>query len=161
MKGDGQGLVGGDDGFMELVFAVVARFKDHFTQVLDDVGLSAPQAHALFNLGEPISQRELAHRLGYDASNVTGIVDRLEERGMVERCVDPADRRVKNLVLTLEGRAALDQLWARVTAGNPFAAALTQAECATMRSLLAKVAGDSAFPGFPLGASWHRKGAGI
>ena len=47
---------------------------------------------------------ELAEHLYCDASNVTGIVDRLEGRGLVERKPDPNDRRVKRLVLTPQGQ---------------------------------------------------------
>jgi DNA-binding MarR family transcriptional regulator len=47
--------------------------------------------------------RRVACALHCDNSNVTGIVDRLEDRGLVERRVDPADRRIKRLVLTAPG----------------------------------------------------------
>jgi DNA-binding MarR family transcriptional regulator len=60
---------------------------------------------ALRELNDPLPMRELAQRLCCDASNVTGIVDRLEARELVERRVAPDDRRVKHLVLTEEGRA--------------------------------------------------------
>ena len=152
-----------DEEFMELVFAVLGRFKEHFMDVLDHAGLTAPQAHALFNLSQPVSQRELARYLGYDPSNITGIVDGLEQRGLVERCVDPADRRVKHLVLTDKGRAVMEDLWQRVIAGNPFAQVLTPEEIATIRPLLAKVAGDSVspVPAWRAGSSGSRKGAFI
>jgi DNA-binding MarR family transcriptional regulator len=161
MKGDHQGSLGGDEGFMELVFAVMGRFKEHFMHALDEVGLSPPQAHALFNLSqpEPLSQRELAKLLGYDASNITGIVDRLEERGLLDRCIDPADRRVKHLVLTDEGRAVMEKLWQFIIAGNPFAEALTPSEIAAIRPLLAKVAGDSVYlPAWRVEAAGPRRG---
>ena len=57
----------------------------------------------LANLRSPAPMRELAAWLACDASNVTGIVDGLERRGLVTRRPDPADRRVKHLVLTPEG----------------------------------------------------------
>jgi DNA-binding MarR family transcriptional regulator len=165
MKGDHQGTMGDDEEFMELVFTVMGRIKDHFMQALDEVSLSPPQAHALFNLSQPqpVSQRELAKRLGYDASNITGIVDRLEERGLVERCVDPADRRVKHLVLTDDVRARVEKVWQQITAGNPFAEALTADEIVTIRPLLAKVAGDtvSPIPGWRDETRGSRRGAFI
>jgi DNA-binding MarR family transcriptional regulator len=46
---------------------------------------------------------ELAEALACDASNVTGLVDRLEARGLVERRAAPGDRRVRTLVLTPDG----------------------------------------------------------
>ena len=47
--------------------------------------------------------REVAETLACDSSNLTGITDRLEERGLVRRSADEKDRRVKLLVLTEEG----------------------------------------------------------
>jgi DNA-binding MarR family transcriptional regulator len=49
--------------------------------------------------------RQLAARLRCDASHVTGIVDGLERRGLVERWPAPDDRRVKHLMPTEEGGA--------------------------------------------------------
>ena len=57
----------------------------------------------------------LAGALHCDTSNVTGIVDRLEDRGLVERRVDPRDRRVKRLVLTEEGEALRELLAVRLS----------------------------------------------
>src|ERR671931_302111 len=72
---------------------------------LAEVGLSFSQAHALRLLDpeQPLPMSALADRLFCDASNVTGIADRLESRGLVERRSAEADRRVKALTLTPEG----------------------------------------------------------
>jgi DNA-binding MarR family transcriptional regulator len=69
--------------------------------------LSPMQVFALRHLepGKPQPMSALAGFLACDASNVTGIVDRLESRGLVERRVDPNDRRVKQLVVTTTGEA--------------------------------------------------------
>jgi DNA-binding MarR family transcriptional regulator len=80
--------------------------------------LSPPLVMALKHLDEPMPMREMAARLMCDASNVTGVADRLEERGLVERRVDPADRRVKMLARTARG----DQVVAEM--GRGFAADL-------------------------------------
>lgn len=48
---------------------------------------------------------ELAERLGCDKTNVTGMVDRLVRRGLVERYPDQSDRRVSRLRLTKDGEA--------------------------------------------------------
>ena len=70
---------------------------------LAQLGLGFAQAHALRMLDpdEPIAMSALAERLFCDASNVTGLVDRLEARGLVERGSAANDRRVKALTLTL------------------------------------------------------------
>jgi DNA-binding MarR family transcriptional regulator len=52
----------------------------------------------------PVPMRELANALACDNSNVTGIIDRLEDRGLVERRAAPQDRRVKMLVVTPAGQ---------------------------------------------------------
>ena len=54
--------------------------------------------------------RKLAQKLKCEPSNVTGIVDRLEARGLVERRPDPADRRVKLAAATDEGRRMAEGL---------------------------------------------------
>ena len=59
---------------------------------LAELGLTLRQAHALRLLDpeEPMPMSALAERLFCDASNVTGIADRLEARGLVEREAWPA-----------------------------------------------------------------------
>lgn len=138
---------------LELVFGVMGRFKEHFMEAVKDLNLTPPQAHALRFLAQPVSQRELATCLGYDASNITGIVDRLEERGLVERQTDPDDRRVKQLLITPEGRAALERLRLNLVADNPLVANLDAAERRVFRDLLRKLVGaETSGPGWMIGA---------
>ena len=47
----------------------------------------------------------IAEALACDASNVTGIVDRLESRGLIARATGADDRRVKTITLTAHGRS--------------------------------------------------------
>ena len=67
--------------------------------------LSPAQWHVLHLIQpeEPVSMGRLAETLGCDASNVTGLIDRLEARGLVERRAAAGDRRVKALHLTPAG----------------------------------------------------------
>jgi DNA-binding MarR family transcriptional regulator len=58
-----------------------------------------------------LSQRELSDHLVVDRSNVTGLLDRMEKAGWVQRTDHPSDRRVYRVVLTPAGRA----LWKQVT----------------------------------------------
>jgi DNA-binding MarR family transcriptional regulator len=91
------------------VFAAIggAYFRD-FAAVAARHGLTSVQAKALSAvMREPLPMRGLAELLACDASNVTGIVDRLEGRGLIRREVSPADRRVKNVVATEAGRQAV------------------------------------------------------
>ena len=71
------------------LLGVVHAMKTHVTALAATFDLTPSQLAALSHLDEPRSQRELAECLHFDASNVTDIVDRLEERGLVVRTVDP------------------------------------------------------------------------
>lgn len=79
--------------------------------------LSAAQCHVLHRMepGEPIAMGKLAEALACDASNVTGLVDRLESRGLVRRHVDASDRRVKVLELTPAGTRLRSTVIQRMT----------------------------------------------
>jgi DNA-binding MarR family transcriptional regulator len=54
--------------------------------------------------------------LACDASNVTGIINRLEKRGLVRREASESDRRVTNLVITPEGERVTDTIRAKMRA---------------------------------------------
>lgn len=86
-----------------------------------DEGLTPPQAISLMRLNPdaPPSLGDLARHMHCDASYATALADRLEERGFVERRVRPADRRVRELVLTAEGLAAQRRLRAAFTTPPP------------------------------------------
>lgn len=74
-------------------------------EFLRDFDLTQAQAQLLLQLDpeHPVPMSELATTLGCDASNVTGLVDRLEERGLIERRSAQADRRVKMVAVTAPG----------------------------------------------------------
>jgi DNA-binding MarR family transcriptional regulator len=81
--------------------------------------LSPIQCHVLHVLepGRPLPMNRLADTLSCDASNVTGLVDRLESRGLVRREPSPGDRRVKVLQLTPTGARLRAQLLRQMTGG--------------------------------------------
>lgn len=81
-------------------------------------GLSPAQCHVLHLIepGRPLPMRKLAQTLSCDASNVTGLVDRLEERGLVARRPSSEDRRVKELRLTPAGERLRASLLRRMAA---------------------------------------------
>ncbi|GAA1257929.1 MarR family transcriptional regulator [Kitasatospora nipponensis] len=92
---------------MEAVAAVSAAYFLDFAAASGRHGLSSSQAKALGVVTEPVPMRALAGRLGCDASNVTGIVDRLEGLGFARREAAAADRRVKIVTITEPGREVL------------------------------------------------------
>ena len=107
---------------------------------LAELGLGFAQAHALRMLDpdEPIAMSTLAERLFCDASNVTGLVDRLEARGLVERRSAENDRRVKALTLTPAGVALRDQVLAVMSEPPEAIAALAAADQRALRDILAR-----------------------
>jgi DNA-binding MarR family transcriptional regulator len=83
-----------------------------------ELQLSPAQCHVLHLIEpeRPIPMGQLAETLACDASNVTGLVDRLEARGLVLRRPSAGDRRVKVLVLTPTGSRLRALLLDRMTA---------------------------------------------
>ncbi len=83
----------------EVVVAVAARHD-----------LTAQQVGLLRLLEEPVSMRAFAEELACDPSNVTGLVDRVERLGLVDRIPAAADRRIRMLTLTAKGRTLRDRI---------------------------------------------------
>ena len=94
--------------------------------------------------GEPISQREVAERTGIDASDVVDLVDRLERAGFLRRERDDRDRRRHALVLTANGRTAVDRFVAVSRAVDAdVLAPLERVEREQLAALLARVVADA------------------
>src|SRR5512140_427585 len=97
------------DGEACRAWQLLVRFfflqRRHLPSAADPAGLSSVQCHVLHLLepGRPMPMSRLAEALACDASNVTGLVDRLESRGLVRRHASSGDRRVKVLDLTAAG----------------------------------------------------------
>ena len=95
---------------------------------------------ALWRLEQPPRRpASLAEQLGLDPSNITGVVDRLEARGLIDRQPHPEDRRVKLLVLTDAGRAVQGRIDERLFATLTIFDELTSAERRQLVTLLAKL----------------------
>src|SRR2546430_4992988 len=110
-----------DQAWALLLQVAFERVHAHFAAVVAELDLAPVQAKALHELNAepPISMRELAARLRSDPSNVTGLIDRLEARGLVERRPDSNDRRIKGLALTSAGAQMGDGLFVSVVLGLP------------------------------------------
>jgi MarR family transcriptional regulator, organic hydroperoxide resistance regulator len=124
-----------------LVELSMSHMRKRFITIVTELELSPPQAHALKVLrpGNPIAMRELADGLHCDPSNITGIVDRLEARGLVERRAAPGDRRIKTLVLTGGGVRLRGLLLDRLSEPPPAIAALSADEQRLFRDLLRRI----------------------
>ena len=115
----------------------------HRTKVgaeLGRLGLSFAQAHALRLLDpeKPMPMSALAERLFCDASNVTGIADRLEARGLVRRQSAEGDRRVKALTITPKGIELREQVVELMTQPPEAIAALSEDDQLALRDILAR-----------------------
>jgi MarR family transcriptional regulator, organic hydroperoxide resistance regulator len=100
-------------------------------------GLTGAQATVVSLLGTrgPLTVSELAHELQFGHSTVSGIVDRLQTRGIVQRLTDPADRRYTRVALTEELRRKVPSLMASGPGSRMLAAlaGASPAERKTMR----------------------------
>ena len=83
-----------------------ATYAKAIATKVQEYGLTTPQfgtLEALYHLG-PLSLGELADKLLVTGGNVTYVMDRLEDQGLVYRFRRPDDRRVIQAKLTPEGR---------------------------------------------------------
>jgi MarR family transcriptional regulator, organic hydroperoxide resistance regulator len=94
---------------------------------------------ALVKLDGVLTMKELAQRMGCDASFVTAVADALERHGLAKREPDQRDRRVKNLVLTPEGVAAKERLMRELAERMPWCSALDDTERQCFLGLLQKM----------------------
>ena len=91
--------------------------REQLPSLGEEFELSPVQCHVLHLIEpeRPLPMGRLAETLGCDASNVTGLVDRLEARGLIQRRPSADDRRVKVIQLTPTGSRLRAQLLRRVT----------------------------------------------
>jgi DNA-binding MarR family transcriptional regulator len=94
---------------------------------------------ALVKLDGVVTMKELAHRMGCDASFITSVADALERHGLAKREPSQRDRRVKNLVLTPEGRLAKERLMGELAERMPWCYALDDEERQCLLGLLKKM----------------------
>jgi DNA-binding MarR family transcriptional regulator len=109
-------------------------------------GVAPHDLLALFKLEGGLAMKELAQRMGCDASFVTAVADTLEKRGFIRREPGQRDRRIKNLLLTPEGIAAKERMMAQFAAKMPWCYALDDNERRCLLFLLRKML-DTPQPG--------------
>lgn len=126
-----------------LLSQVMTARRGHMLRVAAAFELSPPQMWSLRYLepGVPLPMSALADRLHCDNSNVTGIVDRLEARELVERRAATHDRRVKHLVLTEEGARLRSEVGEQMGQTPEGFARLSADEQRRLVTLLRKLAG--------------------
>jgi MarR family transcriptional regulator, lower aerobic nicotinate degradation pathway regulator len=117
--------------------------KDRAVSAFEETGLS-PYHYAVLALLEeepPETQAMIADALGYDRSHLVGMLDELEERGLVERKRDPGDRRRHLVTLTPDGKRMATKLRSIVTKlEDEFLAPLDDEDRKTLHRLLLRLA---------------------
>jgi DNA-binding MarR family transcriptional regulator len=130
-----------DTGQQELISALV-RASFATTAVLSRVAaeydLSLTQLRVLAILRDRrVRMSELADYLGLDKSTISGLVDRAEKRGLLQRAPSPADGRATDVFLTPEGSQLADLGEAKITQSlSPMTGKLTRAETLRLTALL-------------------------
>ena len=137
----------GDDapGLGRLLVQLGFLTARRFGELLGPLGLEQRQAGLLMVLAarEGTSQQALGELMGLNATRMVFLVDELEQRGLVERRRNPADRRSHALYLTGGGRDTLRQAQQVVAAHErSLGASLTEAERGQLVGLLRKVAAE-------------------
>lgn len=109
-----------------LIFEVARLFRRRFEDEARDQGITMPQWKALAEIDRSpgITQVELAALTDSDPMTMSGILDRLEKRGLISRGPDPRDSRAKLARITPEGVALVAEarevglaIYARATEG--------------------------------------------
>ncbi|MFE2040363.1 MarR family winged helix-turn-helix transcriptional regulator [Streptomyces sp. NPDC059477] len=125
---------------VDLIGSVVALYHEEYEEAAAEHALTGAQAKLLSLLAlEPLPMRRIARKLRCEPSNVTGIVDRLESRGLAERRADPADRRVKLAAATDEGLRVARSLRDSLRFAREPLAGLSEEERLALRDLLRRV----------------------
>ena len=117
--------------------------KEQAMQGYERSGLN-PYHHAVLAVldeGARETQNAIADALGYDRGQLVGLLDELEQRGLVERRRDPDDRRRHTVSLTPDGKRALGKLRALAAKlEDDFLAVLDDDERARLYALLRQLA---------------------
>jgi DNA-binding MarR family transcriptional regulator len=119
-------------------------YPPRFLEIARKLGLTPPGLGAVRLLDQPRTMSEIAAFLHCDPSNVTGIVDGLEERGLAERRPSERDRRVKLIELTAEGRRLRTRLTREIERPPEWLGELSGADQRALRDLLRRAAAGAA-----------------
>ncbi|HVQ43683.1 MAG TPA: MarR family transcriptional regulator [Candidatus Saccharimonadia bacterium] len=118
------------------LMALVGLFKGNLAKLAEAHDLTIMQLHALHTLQHgDLTMGQVAATLHCDASNVTGIVDRLVASQLITRQENAHDRRAKTLQLTAKGQRLIDNITGQLPA-QIGCEKLTTAEQATLHQIV-------------------------
>lgn len=123
------------DCMAELVSVMITRAEE----IAQRFGVPIFFLKALQRLDCPMAMKDLGQRMHCDPSFITSIADMLEKRGLAIRESDPADRRVKRIVLTPAGMELRQRLENEIMANLPWRQALDPDERGCLLGLLRKI----------------------
>lgn len=123
-----------------LTIRLIGRLRSHHVARLAEAGLTIPEANVLLHLepGAPMPMGRLAELMGYDKSNLTTVMAKLEARGAVVRD-EAADRRTRVMRLTSAGEDVRRRVDERLTADSPLLDGLAAEEQERLVELLRRL----------------------
>ncbi|HWA48086.1 MAG TPA: MarR family transcriptional regulator [Dongiaceae bacterium] len=113
-----------------------------FATAMSDLDLTSVQFAALVKLRDmkAVTQTELGRLIGIDRATISGVVSRLQKRGLLQFRLDPLDRRSRIIALTPAGEALLARALQRTERiGEDTLAPISEAEQAALREALRKL----------------------
>jgi MarR family transcriptional regulator, organic hydroperoxide resistance regulator len=136
---------------LECVSELIGRVIAHGAQLAQNLGIPAPFIKALHSMDCPMAMKELGKRMHCDPSFVTLLADMLEKRGLARREPHPADRRVKNIVLTDDGLSLKHRLETEIAGRMPWRN-LSDDERSQFLALIRKMLSGDALPDVDTGS---------
>ena len=129
-----------------ILFRFLMMSKHRVIELGSEYSLTAMQTMTLFVLERDLAMHELKTVFNCDASNITGLVDGLEAKGLATRYEDPKDRRIKLIRLSEKGEEVRASLLYRAVQESQLLSNLDEKEKRQLIELLAKVTDGHAAP---------------
>ena len=123
---------------------LIKKLQSNVALVAEDFGLTIMQLYTLHAIAEEqnTTMGKTAEAIRCDASNITGIIDKLVTMGLVSREENPNDRRIKTLQLTRDGRSLLHKVIGAMPEKLGYSR-VTKKEISELRGILLKLTGGS------------------
>lgn len=121
---------------------LLKTLQSNIALVAEEYGLTITQFYTMLAIAEEhCTMGKMAQAIRCDASNVTGLIDKLTSLGLVTRQEHPTDRRIKTVQLTLEGFKMLGDVMTAVTTKLGYSR-INPEEISDLRRILSKLTGD-------------------